>query len=77
MTHYSPNTCYRDSHSDTSTLQQVLGVIEQAMKWINRAYDVSVQRRNLTSLSTEALDDIGLTRKEAAREAARSFWDIP
>ncbi|MCK5574639.1 MAG: DUF1127 domain-containing protein [Sphingomonadales bacterium] len=77
MTHHNPNACYRDSHSDASPLQQVLGLIEQAMKWINDAYDVSTQRRHLTSLSTEALDDIGLTRKEAAREATRSFWDMP
>lgn len=76
MTHYSPNTCYRDSHSDAPALKSILGVIKQAMKWINRAYEVSVQRRRLASLSDEALDDIRLTREEAAREATRSFWDI-
>lgn len=77
MPHHSPNACYRDSHSDVSTLQSIFDVIEQAIKWMNRAYEVSVQRRHLTGLSDEALDDIGLTREEAAHEAARSFWDMP
>lgn len=76
MTHYSPNACYRDSHSDAPALQSIHGVIEKAMKWINRAHEVSVQRRHLASLSDEALDDIGLLREEAAHESARSFWDI-
>lgn len=76
MTHYNPNACYRDSHSDAPTLQSILGVIKHAMKWVSLAHEVSAQRRHLASLSDKALNDIGLTRKEAAREAARSFWDM-
>ncbi|SDW50732.1 DUF1127 domain-containing protein [Celeribacter indicus] len=35
------------------------------------------QRRALASLSDERLADIGLTRDEALREAARPLWDVP
>lgn len=76
MTHNSPNACYRDSLSDAPALPSIFVVIEKAMEWINRAHKISVQRCHLASLSDEALDDIGLSRDEAAREAARPFWDI-
>ncbi|MEM1345350.1 MAG: DUF1127 domain-containing protein [Pseudomonadota bacterium] len=35
------------------------------------------ERRALAALPTERLDDLGLTRAEAAREAARAPWDLP
>ncbi len=34
------------------------------------------ERRRLARLSDEALRDIGLSRREALREARRPFWDI-
>lgn len=34
------------------------------------------QRRALAQLSDALLRDLGITRAQAAREAARSFWDI-
>lgn len=33
------------------------------------------QRRLLATLDADRLDDIGLTRDEALREARRPFWD--
>lgn len=33
------------------------------------------QRRDLRELTDDQLRDIGLTRAEARREAARPFWD--
>ncbi|MBT8412296.1 MAG: DUF1127 domain-containing protein, partial [Octadecabacter sp.] len=33
------------------------------------------QRRALANMPTERLSDLGLTRADAAREAARPFWD--
>jgi uncharacterized protein YjiS (DUF1127 family) len=33
------------------------------------------QRRDLRELTDDQLRDIGLTRTEARREAARPFWD--
>lgn len=41
--------------------------------------DMSVarQRRELAELSDRQLQDIGLTRGQATREARRWFWDMP
>ena len=35
------------------------------------------QRAQLADLPVERLADLGLTRDEALREAARPFWDAP
>ncbi len=35
------------------------------------------QRRTLARLDDHQLHDIGITREEAQRESARSFWDLP
>jgi uncharacterized protein YjiS (DUF1127 family) len=39
-------------------------------RWLERASS----RRALSSLTARELDDIGLTREEAQREASRPFW---
>lgn len=38
---------------------------------------VWAQRRALYRLDDAALEDIGLTREAALREASRPFWDLP
>jgi uncharacterized protein YjiS (DUF1127 family) len=35
------------------------------------------ERLQLLELSDYMLSDIGITREEAGREAARPFWDVP
>lgn len=35
------------------------------------------QRRHLAELDAHLLQDVGLTRSEAEREAGRAFWDAP
>jgi uncharacterized protein YjiS (DUF1127 family) len=35
------------------------------------------ERRQLLELSDHMLSDLGLTRADASREAARPFWDVP
>lgn len=35
------------------------------------------QRRRLRELRDDALDDIGITRRAAEREARRPIWDVP
>ena len=35
------------------------------------------ERAALARMSDEELADIGVTREEAAREAARPIWDMP
>jgi len=34
-------------------------------------------RRDLARLDARALDDIGVTAEDAAREASLSLWDVP
>lgn len=41
---------------------------------ITAALELRKQRKALYSLTDAQLDDIGLTRKEAATEYAKSFW---
>lgn len=40
-------------------------------------FAVRRQRRALLKLDDRALEDIGISRKEARAEASRSFWDAP
>jgi uncharacterized protein YjiS (DUF1127 family) len=35
------------------------------------------QRRQLARLDDRALEDLGLSREEALREAERPIWDVP
>lgn len=44
--------------------------IETILLWMERAE----QRRQLARLDNHLLKDIGVTRPEAAREAAKPFW---
>ena len=39
--------------------------------------DLFRQRRTLANLTDHELKDIGVTRKEAQKEAARPLWDVP
>ncbi|MCH9807860.1 MAG: DUF1127 domain-containing protein [Alphaproteobacteria bacterium] len=41
-------------------------------KWM----EVRRQRRQLLTLDRHALKDIGISRSDAEREAARPFWDV-
>lgn len=43
----------------------------------DRLYDVWRQRQALRKLDIDALDDIGISRKDAFAEARRPFWDAP
>jgi len=40
-------------------------------------FDLYRQRRALEALDDHLLRDLGLTREEALREAARPVWDAP
>jgi uncharacterized protein YjiS (DUF1127 family) len=42
-----------------------------------RAASLRRQRAQVASMSDRMLADIGLTRAEALREAARPVWDVP
>ena len=44
---------------------------------VRQARHLVRQRRALGALDAHMLADIGLSREEARREAARPFWDAP
>ncbi len=48
-----------------------------ALRRLARLAAVARERRALAGLSDHLLDDVGLTRAEAQREAARPVWDAP
>lgn len=45
--------------------------------WLMAAHDVWRSRRQLASLDHDRLEDIGLTRRSAEKEANRPIWDVP
>jgi hypothetical protein len=51
-----------------------LGAFGRVLAFLSRGYDRHLQRLDLSQLTDEQLDDIGLSRREATREAARPFW---
>ncbi|MCG8429497.1 MAG: DUF1127 domain-containing protein [Chromatiales bacterium] len=63
-------------------LYQLLGMIdnrlreraEQLIGQLKRYYELSKQRNALRELSDEQLEDIGISRADALREAAKPFW---
>lgn len=44
---------------------------------ISAAFELAAQRRQLAALDDALLEDIGLSRGDARREAARAPWDVP
>ena len=47
------------------------------LAYLTAAIDVRKQRNSLKSLETEQLNDLGITYKQALREAKRPVWDVP
>ena len=50
------------------------------VRWLHTLWgwhDVARHRRALLDLDRRLLDDIGLTRAQALREAERPLWDAP
>jgi uncharacterized protein YjiS (DUF1127 family) len=45
--------------------------------WLLLGLAVARERRQLAAMSERDLKDIGLSRADAAREAARTCWDLP
>jgi uncharacterized protein YjiS (DUF1127 family) len=49
--------------------------LRSGVEWLMRLLDRSNQRIDLSELSDSQLADIGLTRREAEREAGKWFWE--
>jgi uncharacterized protein YjiS (DUF1127 family) len=48
---------------------------KSAIEWLMRLLDRANQRSDLSELSDFQLADIGVTRREAEREAGKWFWE--
>lgn len=59
--------------TDTRSAPRALPVLPSLFAMI----EVARQRGKLKSLDDRALQDLGLTRREALTEARRPFWDLP
>lgn len=51
-----------------------LGAFGRVHRFLARGYDRHLQRLDLSELTDEQLDDIGLTRRDVERESAKPFW---
>ncbi|SPF77305.1 hypothetical protein ALP8811_02330 [Aliiroseovarius pelagivivens] len=47
------------------------------LTWIVTAVEIRRERAALSQLDAHRLDDLGLTREQAQREASRPIWDVP
>ena len=63
MTHIELCSSYASSPRSATSLRHLCNV------WRSR--------RALATLDDAALEDVGITRHDATREAARPFWDAP
>ena len=68
----TPATLFSRQRVEVSGLvdQAVRGVFDQVYAWQERAH----QRTHLATLDDRLLKDAGITRAEAAEEAAKPFW---
>lgn len=65
--------------TSTMTIRRVQtrGTFAEFVRHAMQAFAAWQQRQSLLSLDDTRLADIGLTRCEAALEAARPMWDVP
>ncbi|MGE7993841.1 DUF1127 domain-containing protein [Pseudomonas sp. NPDC089554] len=61
-------------HSHSFSLTHAMSA---AAHQVSRWYQLARQRRQLASLSDEALHDLGLSRADTLLEVERPFWDDP
>lgn len=60
-------------HHGLSVGHAFSAAVHQVARWVQLAR----QRRQLASLSDEALHDLGLSRADTLQEVERPFWDDP
>lgn len=74
--HAQNNICYNAAHPSQNH-SAAISQLRTLWQWMRQASQVHFQRRRLARLSPRTLSDIGISRDEALREAARPFWDFP
>lgn len=61
---------------DLETTCETPNLLIVALAWVKKANSIYRQRIALENMSASRLQDIGISRQDAKREAARPFWDI-
>jgi uncharacterized protein YjiS (DUF1127 family) len=69
--HLEPGTLVLSTLSNKSPR----GSAQTALGWLMRCLERANQRNDLSELSESQLADIGVTRREAEREAGKWFWE--
>lgn len=67
MAQIENTTCFTANHANAP----------RSTASLRNIYTLWRSRRALAALDDAALNDIGLTRREAQTEARRPFWDAP
>jgi uncharacterized protein YjiS (DUF1127 family) len=65
------------SEYQSSDLSKRLFRLSAAVRKLRRWWELARQRRQLASLSDNALKDLGLSRADVMQESERPFWDDP
>ncbi|HGM5580932.1 TPA: DUF1127 domain-containing protein [Pseudomonas putida] len=61
------------THTPFSLGQRLAQALQRLLRW----QQLYRQRRQLASLSDDALHDLGLSRADTLQEVERPFWDDP
>ena len=64
-------------HVDESKFSGHGHIVSDLLHKFSRWYELHRERELLSSLSDEALKDIGVSRADVEHEAVRPFWDDP
>jgi len=63
------------AYRSASPFQTAFDAVVAAFAWLEDKLEKRRSRRVLRDMSDHQLKDIGLSRADAAKEAARPFWD--
>lgn len=63
-----------NTQSATAPKRLPSGLIGLTLRVFARCYDRHLQRLDLSELTDEQLDDIGLSRRDVERESSKPFW---
>lgn len=70
---YSAHTC----HSTAAIPSAKPRARFSLLSFVANRLDLLNQRRQLSTLDARTLEDIGISRRDALKEAGRPIWDAP
>ncbi len=70
---YSAHTCHSAAAIPSAKPRARFGLLS----FVTNRLDLLNQRRQLSTLDARTLEDIGISRRDALKEAGRPIWDAP